>query len=214
MHIVYSGTIDNLLDGETKRFDIYKGLDVQLVFAFQQEWSDVLKIRLQDIFNQANTKTQAELINMIEDNQLGDAHWDWSNKMLFCNSDKYDWFFVKIEDKVEAVCIILHPLNSKIDNENIFYVDYLAVAPWNRTTTYGDRKYASLGSRLLSICCNQSRIDLSYRCGFSLHSLPQALTYYTSIGMDDYGQDATKENLNYLEMSETNSEKLVAKYVI
>lgn len=213
MSVIYSGTIVNLHDGITEEFEVYKGLDMQLVLSFQREWSDVLRARLEDIIlNRA--KTQDELINMIEESQLGDAHWDWSRKMLSCYSDKYDWFFIKINGKVEAVCIILHPHNSKIDDKDIFYVDYLAVAPWNRNTPYGRRKYALLGTTLLSVCCNQSKVDLPYRYGFSLHSLPQSLTYYTRIGMDDYGRDIIKENLNYLEMSEENSKKLVAEYVI
>lgn len=211
MSVIYSGYIKDLHENQMKSFEVHKGLNVSTIVEFQQEWSLVLQERLQDIINKG--KSNEETLQMINDSHVGDVGWNWTRKILFCQSDQYEWFFVKIEEKVEAVCILLHPHNSRIDSKNIFYVDYLAVAPWNRNTSYGDRKYASLGTQLLSVCCNQTQIDLPYRNGFSLHSLPQALTYYTGIGMQDYGIDSTKENLNYLEMDEKNSEQLVVDYV-
>lgn len=212
MGIIHTGVICDLHTHQLKNLEVYQGLDIQLVLTFQKEWSDVLSSRLQDILDQG--KSIDDTLKLIEENQLGDAQWNWANKMLFCNAKGYEWYYLKIDDKVEAACILFHPKKSRIDTEEIFYVDYLAVAPWNRNTPYGNRQYAALGTTLLSICCKQAKVDLSYRYGFGLHSLPQALSYYTRIGMQDYGVDATKENLNYLEMDEASSEKLVADYVL
>lgn len=212
MAIIHTAVICDLHTKQMKSLEIHQGLDMQLVLTFQKEWSDVLNVWVQDIIDQG--KSLAETIKLIEENHLSDAQWNWSNKMLACNSKEYEWFYLKIEDKVEAVCIIFHPKNSRIDTEEIFYVDFLAVAPWNRNTSYGSRQYSSLGTTLLSICSKQAKVDLSYRYGFSLHSLPQALSYYIKIGMIDYGIDTGKENLNYLEMDEENSKKLVGAHVL
>lgn len=212
LSLIFEGEIKCLLDNQMKSFQIYKGLDYSNIFSIDRKWSSYFDPIIDKILDTCSTDDQIR--QMLNDYNISDCMWNWKNKTYHCQSDQYEWFFLLIEDNVEAVCITYHPKCSKFDQQSIIYVDFLAVAPWNRINKYSaTRKYSSLGSILLSNCCIYSKTSLSYRYGFSLHSLPQALGYYIKLGMKDFGIDANKENLNYLEMDESSSHKLVAQYV-
>jgi hypothetical protein len=211
LEIIGTGIIQNLHTNSLDNYSIIKGMDYAFIYKFESEWKNITNSILDIIINDAkgdNTKIKEGLDN----NLIQDGGWNWFNKISFCNSDDYKWFYLTINNNVEACCIIYHPKNSKIDSKNISYIDYLAVAPWNRDTIIGKRKYASLGIKLLSTCCNHIKLSYSYRDGFSLHSLPQALPFYLKLGMKDFGIDVSKENLNYLEMEEVKTKIMVEKY--
>ena len=72
-------------------------------------------------------------------------------------------------------------LTDLVDGENIFYVEYLAVAPWNRDCLVRQREYKGVGSTLLKVALNYSVEKLGLIPGFSLHSLPQAKEYYEKL---------------------------------
>lgn len=212
METIFTGTIQNLHTKSLDEFSIIKGLDHKLIFMFESEWKIVTNVIINKILEDSNNDMN-KINKALNDNLIEDANWNWFNKISFCNSNLYEWFYLTVNNKVEACCVLYHPKNSKIDTEDISYIDYLAVAPWNRNTMLGKRKYASLGVKLLSNCCNHIKMNNFYRYGFSLHSLPQALKFYTEkLGMKDFGIDPTKENLNYLEMEEEKTEIMVGKY--
>ncbi|PHR71498.1 MAG: hypothetical protein COA66_09190 [Arcobacter sp.] len=211
MRIISTGKIKNLHTNNLDDFSISIGLDYQLTYTFENEWKDVTNKIVGQILKDSNGDND-KISKGLNDNLIQDAGWNWFRKTQHCNSSAYEWFYLTIDNKVEACCILYHPKNSVIDTKSISYIDYLAVAPWNRDTIIGKRKYSSLGLRLLSKCCDYIKSNHLYRYGFSLHSLPQTLPLYVKIGMIDYGKDKTKENLNYLEMTEDNTETMVKRY--
>ncbi|MGB7402378.1 MAG: hypothetical protein WA916_07345 [Arcobacter sp.] len=157
---------------------------------------------------------QEKLKSLLSECMLEDRQWNWTGKVFHCFGNEYEWFYFEIDGIIQACCVIYHPKKSSIDEDNIFYVKYLAVAPWNRNTPFYKRQFASLGSILLAKCTEYSESNYKYRCGFSLHALPQALEYYVSkLGMIDYGVDVNEENLHYLEIDNAKSRELVNKYV-
>ena len=88
------------------------------------------------------------------------------------------------------------------------YVDYLEVAPWNRTIL-ADRpaRYAGCGSAMLAAAVVASREE-EFRGRIGLHSLPQSEDFYRRIvGMTSLGSDASKGGLTYFEMDPTAADR-------
>lgn len=210
MSYIYVGTIKDLHQNIEKEFRVYKGINPTLALKIQTEWGQANIDLITALQMQATS--QEEFLQNVSKCMLQDAHWNWMSKCFACNDNRYEWFYLIIDNQVQAASIIYHPHESKIDKENIFYVDYLAVAPWNRNTPIATRQFESLGTILLSICAKHSNSLYLYRIGFSLHSLPQALGYYIRIGMTDFGIDHSKQSLNYLEMEENNFNTVVGNY--
>lgn len=145
----------------------------------------------------------------IDDLLIEDYHWRWYDKALSLIPPNYEWFFLKANKKFQAVMIIYHPQESRIDKDSIVYIDYLAVAPWNRNIT--DKKkqkifhkpdFKGLGTFMIQKANQFLGRKLKYREGFSLHSLPAAVPFYQKIRMTSFGPDPLKQSLHYFEMEE------------
>jgi hypothetical protein len=146
----------------------------------------------------------AKDIALFQDFSLEDYHWNWTGKAMEFSCQNYLWFFLESQNKVQGLAIIYHPTRSALFNYDIFYIDYVAAAPWNRNTPATQRVFSGVGSILLkaaTLFCTQK---FNYAPGFSLHSLPKAESYYSKIGMTDLGQDASKQNLRKFEMCHKN----------
>jgi hypothetical protein len=96
-----------------------------------------------------------------------------------------------------------------LEVRDVYYNDYLAVAPWNRVIGSSGKEFKGLGTLLLREVGKYFDVSLRYPYGFSLHSLPQAAGYYQGIGMVDFGPDAKKDNLHYFEMNSVDSKGFV-----
>ena len=133
---------------------------------------------------------------------LEDFHWDWMGKAIQMNSDEYLWFFLKIEKKVQAVSIIYHPKKTAALDRDIYYIEYLSVAPWNRPSKLYPKKYQGVGKEVLREVQKYINLHYDYEYGFSLHSLPQSKTFYEHIGMNNHPV-LDKGPLSYFEMNYT-----------
>ncbi|MUK78987.1 N-acetyltransferase [Aliivibrio fischeri] len=136
--------------------------------------------------------------------QVEDYHWEWLSKSLVYRSDEYKWFYLKTGSNVEAACLAYHPKKSAVDSKDIFYIEFIAVAPWNRENPMSPKKLKGVGSTLLRVTIKYlvNSLGLTYR--FGLHALPQARGYYQKIGME-YLPIGDKDSLEYFEMSDNNS---------
>lgn len=144
-----------------------------------------------------NGADKDELLNRT---QFGDAHWEWLRKALVLQDERYRWFFVVAEDRPQAACVIFQPKPSVINPEsNIFYVDYLAVAPWNRNNPMEPRRFSGLGSLVIAAACRYAIQVLKLRPGFSLHSLPGAVDFYKKLGMQNFPAH-NKSGLEFFEV--------------
>ncbi|MDD2661400.1 MAG: GNAT family N-acetyltransferase [Methylococcales bacterium] len=158
-----------------------------------------------------------EQLNLPEDRQMEilnslstqDQHWDWYRKACIYKSDEDEWFFLMAEDKPQGVCIINHPKASKLTAGNIFYLEYLAVAPWNRNSLIYNRKFKGIGSILLKCAINYAMQTLKLQPGFSLHSLEQAESWYLKIGMTRLPSE-DKPNLKFFEMDADTTQEWVS----
>ncbi len=212
--LIYEGSCKHLISLEDKKFNIFVGADPSMTISMQQAWEKVHTEVLNKIITTSNGDNSL-LQKLLDENKVQDSHWNWAKKyMALSSSSDYIWFYLTVDSIVQACCIIYHPEVSRFDSKNIFYVDYLAIAPWNRNSILGVRKFSSFGTLLLAFATNYSASKLAYRHGFSLHSLPQAEKFYTEkLGMTSFGNDAKKENLLFLEIEEQKAKEMVASYV-
>ncbi|MDR9836407.1 hypothetical protein [Herbaspirillum huttiense] len=140
---------------------------------------------------------------------LGDWGWNWLDKAIHLNHDEYVWIFLVAEEKVQAASIIYHPKTSRFDGEKIFYIDYLATANWNRPRPNFSKQFSTLGTKLIAFSIDYAMNTLGYRPGFSLHSLPDAESFYSKLGMTAFEKDREKENLMYFEADVEASQNIL-----
>lgn len=131
---------------------------------------------------------------------IEDLHWDWLSKAIKLIADEYIWFYMKVRDRVEAVCIVYHPKESALSERNIYYIEYLSVAPWNRPSKLHPRLFLGIGTEMLREIQRYISSALPYEPGFCLHSLPQADEFYVKLGMITV-PDLDKDPLKYFEMN-------------
>lgn len=187
--------------GQSYPYQIHRGLTPALVIQLHEQWgaekANILKQILKGCPKAAeDSKLFYEQILLYG---LADFGWRWLDKAMVLNTDEYYWFFLKADEKIQAVCIIFHPKESRLDGERIFYIDYVASAYWNRDRPGYAKQFGSVSRILIAHASHFAITNLGYRPGFSLHSLPTAESYYKGLGMIEYEADVTKENLRYYE---------------
>lgn len=198
---LFEGTLTNS-QSENKTYNVYHGLDPIRANLCDKLWG-TFNLKLIEYINSQNydeTKFK-EIANSV---QLEDHHWDWLTKVCTHKSDEFKWFFLDIEKKPQAACLIYHPKKSAIDSGDIFYIEYVAVAPWNRSNPMAIKVYTGVGTEIIKCAMQYATNTLGLRNGFSLHSLPRAKGFYEKIGMTSF-RSLNKDTMNYYEMSEENA---------
>lgn len=82
----------------------------------------------------------------------------------------------------------------------LIYVEYLEVAPWNRSELCVLPRLRGVGTVMLTAAVALSNEE-GFKGRIGLHSLPQADAFYRKIGMTDLGPDPSYQNLRYFEMT-------------
>lgn len=144
--------------------------------------------------------------------QFGSAHWDWLSKTIHFKDDSYIWFYLIANEQVQGVCLIYHPEGAKLQVGDVFYIEYIAVAPWNTTNPIAPRRFNGIGTLLIRTVLNYSVNVLKLNYGFNLHALSQAEQYYESkLGMTHIqAHDKTQSNGAVLKFYELKSEQAKA----
>lgn len=177
-------------------YTIHLGWDLLLANLCDRSWGGFNVSLLRHI-----RKLEAKGIDIapiLESAQLEDYHWRWLDKSLCYRGDAYKWFFLVAENYPQAACLIYHPKASVTGAGDIFYVEYIATAPWNRENALSARIFKGVAPKLLDCVISYAQNDLKLRHGFSLHSLPKAEHFYEKIGMKAF-QDYDKDGLKFFE---------------
>ncbi|MEP2603260.1 MAG: hypothetical protein ABJH28_17485, partial [Paraglaciecola sp.] len=194
-------------DGVSYPYTVKEGLNILETMKVQLEWTAEFINRFTQLVSDNPGVSQNDLI---VSNNLQDSHWNWVIKAHdFINRQDYIWFSLHANSAIQAMVIVYHPEKSRLEDRDVYYIDYLAVAPWNRVIGSSDKEFKGLGTLLLKEVGKYFDVSLKYPYGFSLHSLPQAATYYQGIGMVDFGPDPKKDNLHYFEMDSVDSKGFV-----
>ncbi|AAV83029.1 GNAT family N-acetyltransferase [Idiomarina loihiensis] len=200
---------NNIASDNGLGIDYLEGQDIKKVLKFNDEWSASLALLINDVCEKHQAETEEEIIECLMDEGFQDFHWNWASKALAFSNDEYKWFSAESGESIEAVVITKHPVTSEIDTQNIFYIEYICVAPWNRakvSQTTTPKK--GLGTGLIKVTLKYFNESEGYRQGCSLHSLPQSCPYYTKIGMQRIPSSSDKQGLTYFEMPQNVAEEL------
>lgn len=186
-------------DGRSVDYTLHQGWDIAKCFACDDKWGK-FNIRLLDHIEKQKYD-DATLDKVFADIQMDDSHWNWFAKACIHNDTSFTWFFLMAEGTPQGACVIYHPKKSVIEAGDIFYVEYVAVAPWNRKNPMAERVFNGVGTLLIKSAVQYVNTKLKMRYGFSLHALPRASEYYAKIGMQRFAA-ADKDTLEYYEMGE------------
>lgn len=178
-------------------YQLKMGWDIPVASFCDEMWG-VFNIQLMR-FIKNQSYGQTDLNATLAQIQIDDSHWRWLNKSLRFNSDEYKWFFLFAESHPQAACLIYHPKPSAINGQGIFYVEFVAVAPWNRNNPMKERSFKGVGKLLIEKVQDYAHHQLGLRMGFSLHALPKATGFYKAMGMMHFPQ-FDKDGLPYYEM--------------
>ena len=137
-----------------------------------------------------------------------DIHWDWFGKAIAYSTDEYEWFHLHADGKPQAACMIYHPKPSVLEPGDIFYVEFVAVAPWNRKCDFRPREFKRLGEIILRAAQRFAVKELKLRPGFCLHSLPKAEGFYTKLKMVNI-DGKEKDGMLYFELSKALATQLM-----
>jgi len=193
-------------------YEVVVGLDVALTLAVSEQWSETRNNLFTEMLkaNPNLFNDPKDIANTLTEYGLTDFHWNWLAKATQFNTDEYIWLYLTTGNgRVQAVALIYHPKESRVDQENIFYVDYIATAYWNRPYPGSPgREFSGAARILIASAISHCQTTFGYRAGFSLHSLPTAESYYQSLGMIAFEKDPLKENLRYFEADSATSLKI------
>lgn len=138
-----------------------------------------------------------------------DFHWDWFRKAVDYSTDEYEWFHLYADGKPQAACLIYHPEASALEPGEIFYVKFVAVAPWNRDCDLRPREFRGLGKIILRAAQRFAVKELKLRPGFCLHSLPKAEVVYKTLKMVKVDGKEDSQSLSYYELPQRFATQLM-----
>jgi GNAT superfamily N-acetyltransferase len=134
-----------------------------------------------------------------------DAGWNWPaivhdyRAAARAGEGVYEFITLQARGGVQALMILDTQAHlGRRTGRLIVYVEYLAVAPWNRETIQSPRRYSGCGRSLLKFAIQKSD-DLGCDGRVGLHSLPGSRAFYAGLGFKDLGPDGAEGGLHYFE---------------
>ncbi|HEY6351230.1 MAG TPA: hypothetical protein VI636_17640 [Candidatus Angelobacter sp.] len=131
-------------------------------------------------------------------------------KYLNLSSTNFEYYAVECEEMTQGMIFLETDFHKSRNGKNLAYVDFLAIAPWNRQEIARNPKYRGTGSLLMYLAVSRSE-QLGYKYRTGLHSLPAARTFYGKLGMRDLGPDPNYQNLHYFEFDEGTGKAFIRR---
>jgi len=197
--MINKGVISNM-KGEVIPYIIELGLSKSSLIECNEWKNFVSKFIMEFVDKNPDIKDYKKELQ--EKIMLEDLNWNWSKKALFFDTSEYNWFFLKTTDGIQSICLTFHPKKSILQKIDIFYIKFIASAPWNRISSLHERKYVGAGKEIIKQVQLYFRKVYRYGYGFSLHSLPQARIFYESLGMINLPDYNDENGLFFYEMNE------------
>jgi len=193
--------------GKSFKIDLADGLDGAHLDFIEAQWTPVLTrqydLALLGFFQlPAVDQTPEKWVETLGSFGVQDYRWNWRSKSAIALGAKRRILALLNVDEVEAAMMVLFGKTSREPTTPlpIVYVDFLAVAPWNRKVVQFPQRFKNLGTVMLGEAVATSiSMGLDGRCG--LHSLPQSEGFYRRIGMSDFGLDHAYSSLRYFEFN-------------
>lgn len=195
-------------DGQLVKYELFRGIDDVKIQECDLKWR-IFTMKLMRKIKDAPAEERERLLDSL---QLEDAHWDWFKKAINLKGSGYDWFTLWVDGSIQGICITYQPKKSIINNGNIFYIEYLAVAPWNRDSLLNEREFKKVASIMMARIMEYFHDNKGLITAFSLHSLPQATGFYERLGMTHCPEE-DKEGLKFFEISASKARLLMEDYI-
>lgn len=190
----------NRWTGSFEPASIFQGLDEKNLTDFEKVWKPELQRRAAEF---ANWEERAK-------GNVQDSHWDWVKKAKA--EGQFDSFAIECGDMTQALMLIdRRPHRARLCNQyvELCYVELIASAPWNRIKFGSEPKYKGGGRALIATAISLS-VELEQNGRLGLHSLPESMSWYCSLGFTDCGFDEAKE-MQYFELTENAAEAFLQK---
>lgn len=181
--------------GKAVEAELHDGVTEQQLEDWETKWVPVLFARQQQL-----VRAGVPLAGWSQSRQ-----WSWRDKMarIECLL-AYQTFCIVCECVTQGMIQIDMTKSARLDGQSgkpLVYIEYLEVAPWNRTELGQQAKFGGVGSILIRAAVEHS-VNEEFHGRIGLHSLPQANNFYgNTCGMMDLGPDSDYENLRYFEMT-------------
>jgi hypothetical protein len=204
-----TGTLKDIEQGEIMHIFTQKKVSYRIVHGWSLQSSAECDMHWKKGWLTLFDQIQQTTSDTSEQNQIlatistEDFHWDWFKKAIDSSTDEYEWFHLYADGKPQAACLIYHPEKSALEPGDIFYVKFVAVAPWNRDCLkIRPAEFKGLGKVVLRAAQRFAVKELKLRPGFCLHSLPKAEAFYTNrIKMQKVAGREDAQKLSYYELS-------------
>jgi len=196
--------------GEYHMASLYDGVSKEQLDFINDEWKPVIDERAKPLMQRyRETGNLKELHEELAKLQLQDRHWDWKKKI--CGVDEllnYSIFTLNCDNQLQGVLLVNTDNHAcKLANQHgkiLVYIDFVAVAPWNRALLFKDKqKYKYVGKVLIAVALSKS-IEIGAGGRIGLVSLPQAREWYGQF-MTEVGPDEAYPELTYFEMTEAQA---------
>src|SRR5947209_20445605 len=69
---------------------------------------------------------------LLQSSSAEDSHWDWIGKYANLSSVNFEHYAIECDEMTQGMMIIETDFHKSRDGKNLVYVDFLAIAPWNR----------------------------------------------------------------------------------
>lgn len=192
--------------GKTIDYEITHGCDIISANSCDRQWG-LFHFKLLEYIEKQGY-SEEELESIFSGMQVEHLHWDWFKKSICYTDDGYEWFYLFADRKPQSACLIYHPKKSAFEPGDIFYIEFVAVAPWNRDNPMAKREFRGIGTLMIKSVLQFATDKLQLRPGFSLRALPQACGYYEKIGMLNVSEKDTGK-LSYYELPRVKALELM-----
>ena len=200
--------------------DLFDGLSEKHLLDFENRWKPILDKHLENVRNSC-IDSCGNIIRQLLIDELGklniqDIGWVWRDKLKrHPQPSTYYKFYVLEYDNVAQGLMSIDLATRRClleshSNNHLAYIDYLAVAPWNRPQLYNPQSYRMIGRVMMATAISTS-IDAGFKGRIGLHSLPQSENFYNDkCGMICLGNDVHKQNLLYYEMTSEKAYEFIS----
>ncbi|HEY4131979.1 MAG TPA: GNAT family N-acetyltransferase [Gemmatimonadaceae bacterium] len=191
--------------GDAVEAELRHEIGVQQVADWQAQWQPALLEVLRDL-----------VARQVPMNLWPQSwHWRWDRKVAeMAGLLAFQGFSVVCGGVAQGLMGVDLTKSARIPEQigkPVVYVEYLEVAPWNRTDCVAVRRYKGVGTALLTAASALSEQE-GFRGRISLHSLPQADAFYQNLGMTDLGPDQHYGGqLRYFEFTATQAAKFLGE---
>jgi hypothetical protein len=161
-----------------------------------------------------------EWVRFLEEHRQPDAGWRWSSHIRkYPHGPEHATFAVLSDDRVEGLLIVRRYQSMRATSAAFAqgsYMEYLASAPWNRTTEAGaplvpDMDRTTPVGRVLLARAARLSMSLGHDGRLGWNSLDEALSWYLQAvpGVLRFGPGPDDEGYEYLEMEPQHARRLI-----